>query len=129
MQEHLLISPLDAGAEATAGWHCQTVAIEGKTMDDKLFEKLIESASQAGEILRGDRKPSRTFAVTSDIVREIRKSTGLSQEKFAGLFHISVGTLRNWEQGRRRPDGPAAALLIAIRNDPKHVVAALNSTA
>jgi|SRR5210317_1075994 putative transcriptional regulator len=98
-------------------------------MDDRLFEKLIKSASQADEIVRGDRKPSRTFEVTSDIVREIRKSTGLSQEKFARLFHISVGTLRNWEQGRRRPDGPAAALLIAIRNDPKHVVAALNSAA
>ena len=98
-------------------------------MDEKLFEKLDKSASQAVEIVRGERKPSHTFEVTSDIVREIRESTGLSQEKFAGLFHISVGTLRNLEQGRRRPDGPAAALLIAIRNDPEHVVAALNSAA
>jgi len=97
-------------------------------MDDKLFTELIKSASQAVEIVRGDRKPSRTFEVTSDIVRDIRESTGLSQERFAGLFHISVGTLRNWEQGRRRPDGPAAALLTAIKNDPEHVVAALNST-
>jgi putative transcriptional regulator len=96
-------------------------------MDDKLFAELIKSASQAVEIVRGDRKPSRTFEISSDIVREIRKSTGLSQERFAGLFHISVGTLRNWEQGRRRPDGPAAALLTAIKNDPEHVVAALNS--
>jgi len=96
-------------------------------MDDKLFAELIKSASQAVEIVSGERKPSRTFEVTSDIVREIRESTGLSQERFAGLFHISVGTLRNWEQGRRRPDGPAAALLTAIKNDPEHVVAALNS--
>ena len=96
-------------------------------MDDKLFAELIKSASQAVDIVRGDRKPSRTFEVTSDIVREIRESTGLSQERFAGVFHISVGTLRNWEQGRRRPDGPAAALLTAIKNDPEHVVAALNS--
>lgn len=64
-------------------------------MDEKLFAKLVESASQAAEIVRGDREPSRTFEVTSDVVREIRESTGLSQEKFAGLFHISVGTLRN----------------------------------
>ena len=95
-------------------------------MEDKLFEKLIESASQATEIVRGKRVPSRTFEVSSDIIREIRESTGLSQEKFAGLIHISVGTLRNWEQGRRRPEGPAAALLTAIRNDPRRVVAALN---
>lgn len=98
-------------------------------MDEKLFAELIKSASQAVEIVRGERKPSRTFEMSSDFVREIRESTGLSQEKFAGLFHISVGTLRNWEQGRRRPDGPAAALLIAIKNDPAHVVAALHSGA
>ena len=96
-------------------------------MDDKLFQKLVESTSQAAEIVRGERSPSRVFEVTSDVVREIRENTGLSQAKFAGLFHISVGTLRNWEQGRRRPDGPAAALLTAIKNDPEHVVAALNA--
>lgn len=95
-------------------------------MEDKLFAQLIESASQAAEIVRGERAPSRTYEVTSDIIREIREGIGLSQEKFAGLIHISVGTLRNWEQGRRRPVGPAAALLTAIRNDPKRVVAALN---
>ena len=95
-------------------------------MEDKLFAQLIESASQAAEIVRGERAPSRTYEVTSDIIREIREGIGLSQEKFAGLIHISVGTLRNWEQGRRRPVGPAAALLTAIRNDPERVVAALN---
>ena len=96
-------------------------------MDDQLFEQLMESATQAAEITQGKRKPSRSFEMTTDTVRQIRESTGLSQERFARLFHISVGTLRNWEQGRRRPHGPAAALLIAIKNDPKNVVAALNS--
>lgn len=61
-------------------------------MDKKLFEKLIESASQAAEITRGERNSSRTFEMTSDIVREIRESTNLSQEKFAGLFHIGRHT-------------------------------------
>ena len=97
-------------------------------MDDKLFAELIKSASQAVEIVSGDRKPSRTFEVTSDIVREIRESSCLSHVSFAGLFHLSGGTLRNWEQVRRRPDGPAAALLTAIKTDPKHVLAALNSS-
>ena len=96
-------------------------------MEDKLFEKLIESASQAVEIVSGERQPSRTFEVSADIIREIRESTGLSQEKFAGLIHVSVATLRNWEHGRRRTDGPAAALWTAIRNDPRHVMAALNT--
>lgn len=95
-------------------------------MDKQLFDKLLESAQEATDIVKGKRKASRTFEMSAESVREIRERTGLSQDQFARLFRISVATLRNWEQGRRRPDGPAAALLTAIRNDPKHVVAALN---
>lgn len=51
--------------------------------------------------------------------------TGLSQPKFAQLLHVGVGTLRNWEQGRREPTGPAKALLRAIKADPKAVLKAL----
>jgi hypothetical protein len=43
----------------------------------------------------------------------------------AALLHVDVGTLRNWEQGRREPTGPAKALLAAIRKDPVHVLKAL----
>jgi putative transcriptional regulator len=50
---------------------------------------------------------------------------GLSQPKFAALLRVDVGTLRNWEQGRREPTGPAKALLTAISRDPKHVLKAL----
>lgn len=95
-------------------------------MDEKLFEELMQSASEAAEIAHAGREPSRVFEVSAEFVREIRESTGLSQERFARLCHISVGTLRNWEQGRRRPEGPAAALLTAIWNDPDNVLAALN---
>ena len=96
-------------------------------MDDKLFNDLIESVTEAGAILRGERKPSRVFTVDAASVREIRESLELSQRQFASLVHVSVKTLRNWEQGIRTPDGAAAALLTAIRNDPKHVLAALNA--
>jgi putative transcriptional regulator len=58
-------------------------------------------------------------------VKEIRRATGLSQAKFALLIDVQVATLRNWEQGRRIPAGPAKALLRAIRNDPKRVLQAL----
>ena len=44
----------------------------------------------------------------------IRAKTGLSQDRFARAFQISPYTLRNWEQGRRVPEGPARALLLAI---------------
>ena len=95
-------------------------------MDKALFDELLDSSRQAVDIAAGRRAPTRRFEMDAPSVRDIREQTGLSQEKFARLLHIPVATLRNWEQGRRRPHGPAAALLVAIRNDPQHVVAALN---
>lgn len=95
-------------------------------MEEKIFKDLIKSVSEAGEILRGQREPSRVFKVDAASVREIREGLALSQKQFASVVHVSVKTLRNWEQGIRTPDGAAAALLTAIRNDPKNVLAALN---
>jgi putative transcriptional regulator len=94
-------------------------------MDKKLFGQLVESMEQMGEITRGERAPSREFHMDALGVKAIRKVTGLSQPKFAKALDVDVGTLRNWEQGRREPTGPAKALLRAIGKDPKHVLAAL----
>lgn len=96
-------------------------------MDNKLFEKLYESMTQMNEIIEGERPPSREFVVDAVHVKDIRKKTGLTQEKFCRLINVNLGTLRNWEQGRREPTGPAKALLRAISNDPAHVLAALAS--
>jgi putative transcriptional regulator len=95
------------------------------TMDKKLFAELTESLEQMGEIVRGERSPSREFSMDAVKVKEVRSVTGLSQEKFARIIDVQVGTLRNWEQGRREPTGPAKALLRAIRNDAKRVLRAL----
>ena len=54
-------------------------------------------------------------------------ATGLTQEKFCKLIDVKMGTLKNWEQGRREPTGPAKALLRAIKNDPEHVLTALST--
>jgi putative transcriptional regulator len=94
-------------------------------MDKKLFKRLVESMEQMDEIVRGERAPSREFYVDAAKVKEIRAMTGLSQPQFAKLLHVDVGTLRNWEQGRREPTGPAKALLWAIKTDPKAVLRAL----
>ena len=96
-------------------------------MEEKLFEELLESVKEAGQIVKGQRRPSRTFVVDAIDVRDIRESLNLNQYQFAALVHVSVKTLRNWEQGIRRPGAAAAALLTAIRNDPKNVIAALNT--
>ena len=60
-------------------------------------------------------------------VTAIRAKTGLSQDRFATAFRISPHTLRNWEQGRRIPEGPARALLMAINRDPEAVMRALRA--
>jgi len=96
-------------------------------MDQELFDELLESVKEAGQIVKGKRRPSRTFVVEALDVRNIRENLNLSQYQFAALVHVSIKTLRNWEQGIRRPGGAAAALLTAIRNDPKNVIAALNA--
>ena len=93
----------------------------------RFFDELMESVQEMNEILRGEREPSREFHVDSMRVKEIGKATGLTQAKFAALIDVQLGTLRNWEQGRREPTGPAKALLKAIHNDPVHVLNALAS--
>lgn len=87
-----------------------------------VFEELLESVRQGGEILRGEREPSREFGAKEPDARRIRRSYGLSQERFAKLMGISVATLRNWEQGRRSPEGPARVLLRVAAKHPEAVL-------
>lgn len=89
------------------------------------FDELLESVQQMDEIVKGERAPSSKRYIDAIQVKEIRKTTGLTQVQFAQHIGIELATLRNWEQGRREPTGPAKALLTAIKNDPKHVLQAL----
>jgi putative transcriptional regulator len=97
----------------------------GIEVKKKLFDELVESVRQSGEIVRGERAPSREFYVDAAMIKQLRRSTKLSQAKFAALLRVEVSTLRNWEQGRREPTGPAKALIYAIWKDPTHVLKAL----
>jgi putative transcriptional regulator len=54
-------------------------------------------------------------------VKILRRALGLTQEEFATRYHIPVGTLRDWEQGRSEPDQPARAYLTVIARDPEGV--------
>lgn len=96
-------------------------------MNTQDFENLLESVKQADAIIKGDREPSRITEAAAYRVRSIRQSLELTQPEFARLVRVSVGTIRNWEQGRRQPVGPAAALLQALKNDPQHVIKAINT--
>src|ERR1043165_7361198 len=60
-------------------------------------------------------------------VKLIRRALGLSQDDFAARYHIPIGTLRDWEQGRAVPDQAARAYLTVIARDPEAVRKALDA--
>jgi len=96
-------------------------------MKNEDFEELVSSVRQAGKIRRKKRKPSRVFRYRPADIKKIREKLGKSQPEFALMIGVSVATLRNWEQGRRTPDGPARALLRVAARNPDAVVEALSA--
>ncbi len=62
---------------------------------------------------------------TSPVVRDLRRRARLTQQEFAARLGVPVETIRNWEQGKRMPRGPARALLAVIAHAPETVFAAL----
>jgi putative transcriptional regulator len=91
-------------------------------MKDELFNEMITSVREGGAILRGAQPASRSFAIQPPDIKLIRDGFGLTQEQFAALLGISVRTLRNWEQGRRVPVGPARVLLQVAAKHPEAVL-------
>ena len=96
-------------------------------MNDKDFQQLCESIQEAGEIIQGKRQPSRVFTHSQPEPKVIRERLGLSQSRFAAIIGVSVRTLQNWEQGHRKPEGPAKALLRVVDRDPEAVLHALHA--
>lgn len=92
-------------------------------MKEELFDELLESVREGGSIVRGAKRPSRSWVTGQLDVASIRESYGLSQAKFAALLGISVRTLQNWEQGRRQPRGPARVLLRVAAEHPDALLA------
>jgi putative transcriptional regulator len=75
--------------------------------------------------VRSSAKPTRTTTFRPAAVKRLRADLGQSQEEFALMIGVRVATLRNWELGRRTPDGPALALLKVAAHNPEAVVMAL----
>ncbi len=96
-------------------------------MNEEDFDNLVESIKQAGEIKQGQRAPGRVFEFSPMDIKEIRHRLNKSQREFALMIGVSVGTLQNWEQGRRHPVGPARALLKVAAEKPEAVQEALGA--
>ena len=88
-------------------------------MEDKIFNELLQSVDQAKSIMSGNLKPSRTFYIEEPNAKEIRVKLKLTQNEFSNLLNISINTLRNWEQGRRTPQGTARVLLNVVNTHPE----------
>src|SRR5690242_17808758 len=96
-------------------------------MGKKAFDAIAEGLHDAIAHARGKGGGGRIRRVRlPDVdVGAVRAKLGLSQQDFAAAFGVSLGTVRNWEQGRRHPEGPARALLVVISKAPKTVMEAL----
>ncbi len=94
-------------------------------MKNEDFDLLVSSVHEGAAILRGELRPSRSSEFKPSDVKKIRASLRQSQQEFAQMIGVSVATLRNWEQGRRVPEGPARALLVVAARNPKAVEEAL----
>ncbi len=91
--------------------------------------RILEGARQALAIAKGEADPDDyIITVPLDIdVKAMRKSLGLSQAKFAKTYGFTAARVRDWEQGRSRPDGALRAYLMVIQKEPKAVKRALAS--
>jgi|ERR1017187_2344191 putative transcriptional regulator len=94
-----------------------------QSVGQEIITSLREAIAWAG----GEDIPVRLTTVQVPLidVRAVRRQLGLSQSEFAAKFGFQPATLKNWEQGRTRPDGPARVLLTVIARHPEAVEDAL----
>ena len=106
-----------------------TPAVLGQAIDDTDWRAVdAPTDAEIARVVAGDPASAPILAdaaTAAAIVRTVRKRLGLSQAEFAARFHVPVGTLRDWEQNRRRPDAPALAYLRVIAREPEIVAKAL----
>jgi putative transcriptional regulator len=92
----------------------------------KTFASIKRGLEQAVRHGKGKRVAGMRLHVAPEIdVKAVRESTGLTQEEFAAAFAISLGALRHWERGDRKPRGTAKVLLNVIAKEPQAVLRAL----
>jgi putative transcriptional regulator len=88
----------------------------------KAADRIIQGLREAAAHARGDTVARLKLHIPRTVnVFAVRRRTGLSQAAFSRRIGVSPGTLRNWEQGRRRPEGPARVLLALLERNPRIV--------
>lgn len=99
-------------------------------MSSDAFGRIMTGLHEALAHSSGEDVPNLRLHLPDHVdVAAIRQRTGLSQAGFAARIGVAAGTLRNWEQGRRRPEGPARVLLALIERNPRIVEDTLGKAA
>ncbi|MGM0506848.1 MAG: helix-turn-helix domain-containing protein [Bacteroidota bacterium] len=88
-------------------------------MAEAEVQDVLESIHEAGQIWRGEREAAERVVIEDPDVVSIRRSYEMTQMEFSTLLGVNVGTLRNWEQGRRVPQGPVRVLLCIAEEHPR----------
>ncbi len=94
-------------------------------MKTELFNELLASVREAGAVMRGERKAHRETRLDLPDVKAIRQELGLSEEQFAQLMGVRATTVRNWQQGKRKPAGAAFVLLRIAEKHPEALLDAV----
>ncbi len=96
-------------------------------MTKRAFDKIMAGLSEAVEIAEGRADPAtyRVHTQMSVDVRAVRAELGLSQAVFSARFGLPIGNIRDWEQGRSKPDQAAQVLILTIKRAPDVVAEAV----
>jgi putative transcriptional regulator len=100
-------------------------------MSKKAFEQIAAGLADAIAIAKGEADPTtyRIYAPADVDALKIRRALGLTREAFAARFGLQIGTVRDWEQRKRKPEGAARVLLTVIEREPEAVTRALMAAA
>jgi|SRR5476651_2300389 putative transcriptional regulator len=111
--------------------HAMKTTAKPSKHDWRRFDAMSQAQRHAAATRDSDAKPLTPADFKrmkrTPQVKLIRRALGLTQEEFAGRFHIPLGTLRDWEQGAAVPDQSARAYLTVIARNPEAVRKALTS--
>ncbi len=94
---------------------------------NEVFNSIKQGLTEAIEYNQGKSKKAIVHEFTAVDVKAIRKKIAMSQVEFASAFGISLATLRHWERGDRKPQGPALVLLNIVAKEPEAVLRALST--
>jgi putative transcriptional regulator len=116
--------PGDPPIETDTDW----AAVEALT-DEEIHAAALSDPDAQPIPLGSDEELAKLGLIHIPNVKRLRDRLGLTQEAFAAAYRIPIGTLRDWEQGRKRPDAPARAYLTVIARNPEAVASFLGEAA